>query len=117
MVRVVMIAATAISPRGRTCSSTGRSSSDVPDILAELAQVQMHAMQTSGNCVRNITADHLAGVTPDEIDDPRPYCEIVRQWATLHPEFSYLPRKFKIAVTGTASRSCGLTRCTTSVCT
>jgi sulfite reductase (NADPH) hemoprotein beta-component len=74
----------------------------VPDILAELAQVQMHAMQTSGNCVRNITADHLAGVTPDEIDDPRPYCEIVRQWATLHPEFSYLPRKFKIAVTGTA---------------
>ena len=75
----------------------------VPDILAELAQVQMHAMQTSGNCVRNITADHLAGVTPDEIDDPRPYCEIVRQWATLHPEFSYLPRKFKIAVTGTAA--------------
>jgi sulfite reductase (NADPH) hemoprotein beta-component len=74
---------------------------DVPDILAELAQVQMHAMQTSGNCVRNITADHLAGVTPDEIDDPRPYCEIVRQWSTLHPEFSYLPRKFKIAVTGT----------------
>src|SRR5882672_11092337 len=74
----------------------------VPDILAELAQVQMHAMQTSGNCVRNITADHLAGVTPDEIDDPRPYCEIVRQWATLHPEFSYLPRKFKIAITGTA---------------
>ncbi len=60
-------------------------------------------MQTSGNCVRNITADHLAGVTPDEIDDPRPYCEIVRQWATLHPEFSYLPRKFKIAVTGTAA--------------
>jgi sulfite reductase (NADPH) hemoprotein beta-component len=74
----------------------------VPDILAELAQVQMHAMQTSGNCVRNITADHLAGVSPDEIDDPRPYCEIVRQWATLHPEFSYLPRKFKIAITGTA---------------
>jgi sulfite reductase (NADPH) hemoprotein beta-component len=74
----------------------------VPDILAELAQVQMHAMQTSGNCVRNITADHLAGVTPDEIEDPRPYCEIVRQWATLHPEFSYLPRKFKIAITGTA---------------
>jgi len=75
---------------------------DVPDILAELAQVQMHAMQTSGNCVRNVTADHLAGVTPDEIDDPRPYCEIVRQWSTLHPEFSYLPRKFKIAVTGAA---------------
>ncbi len=76
---------------------------DVPDILAELAQVQMHAMQTSGNCVRNVTADHLAGVTPDEIDDPRPYCEIVRQWSTLHPEFSYLPRKFKIAVTGAAA--------------
>jgi sulfite reductase (NADPH) hemoprotein beta-component len=76
---------------------------DVPDILAELAQVQMHAMQTSGNCVRNVTADHLAGVTPDEIDDPRPYCEIVRQWSTLHPEFSYLPRKFKIAVTGASA--------------
>src|SRR5262245_41095315 len=76
---------------------------EVPDILALLAQVQMHAMQTSGNCVRNVTADHLAGVTPDEIDDPRPYCEVVRQWSTLHPEFSYLPRKFKIAVTGTSS--------------
>jgi sulfite reductase (NADPH) hemoprotein beta-component len=73
---------------------------DVPDILADLASVEMHAMQTSGNCVRNITADHLAGVAADEIDDPRPYCEIVRQWSTLHPEFSYLPRKFKIAVTG-----------------
>ncbi len=73
---------------------------DVPDILAELAKVQMHAIQTSGNCIRNITADHLAGVAPDEIDDPRPYCEIVRQWSTLHPEFSYLPRKFKIAITG-----------------
>src|SRR5215467_2455882 len=72
----------------------------VPDILAALARVQMHAIQTSGNCVRNVTADHLAGVAPDEIDDPRPYCEIIRQWATLHPEFTYLPRKFKIAVTG-----------------
>jgi sulfite reductase beta subunit-like hemoprotein len=71
----------------------------VPDILAELASVEMHAMQTSGNCIRNITADHLAGVAADEIADPRPYCEIIRQWATLHPEFSYLPRKFKIAVT------------------
>jgi sulfite reductase (NADPH) hemoprotein beta-component len=59
----------------------------------------MHAIQTSGNCIRNITADHLAGVAPDELADPRPYCEIIRQWATLHPEFSYLPRKFKIAVT------------------
>jgi sulfite reductase (NADPH) hemoprotein beta-component len=72
----------------------------VPDILAELAAVQMHAIQTSGNCVRNVTADHLAGVAPDELDDPRPYCEIIRQWATVHPEFAYLPRKFKIAVTG-----------------
>ncbi len=70
-----------------------------PDILADLARVEMHAIQTSGNCIRNITADHLAGVAPDEIADPRPYCEIIRQWATLHPEFSYLPRKFKIAVT------------------
>ena len=73
---------------------------DVPDILAELATVQMHAIQTSGNCVRNVTADHLAGIAPDEVDDPRPYCEIVRQWATLHPEFTYLPRKFKIAISG-----------------
>src|SRR5215510_5856097 len=73
---------------------------NVPDILADLATVQMHAIQTSGNCIRNVTADHLAGVAADEVDDPRPYCEIIRQWATLHPEFSYLPRKFKIAVTG-----------------
>jgi sulfite reductase (NADPH) hemoprotein beta-component len=72
----------------------------VPDILAELAAVEMHAIQTSGNCIRNVTADHLAGIAPDEIDDPRPYCEIVRQWATLNPEFTYLPRKFKIAITG-----------------
>ena len=73
---------------------------NVPDILAELASVQMHAIQTSGNCVRNVTADHLAGVAKDELDDPRPYCEILRQWSTLNPEFTYLPRKFKIAVTG-----------------
>ena len=73
---------------------------ETPDILAELAQVQMHAIQTSGNCIRNVTADHLAGVAPDEIEDPRLYCEIIRQWSTFHPEFSYLPRKFKIAVTG-----------------
>jgi sulfite reductase (NADPH) hemoprotein beta-component len=71
----------------------------VPDILADLASVEMHAIQTSGNCIRNITSDHLAGVAPDEIADPRPYCEIIRQWAALNPEFSYLPRKFKIAVT------------------
>ncbi len=73
---------------------------EVPDILADLALVEMHAIQTSGNCVRNVTADHLAGVAADEIEDPRPWCELVRQWSTLHPEFSYLPRKFKIAVTG-----------------
>ena len=72
----------------------------VPDILADLASVDMHAIQTSGNCIRNITCDHLAGVAPDEIADPRPYCELLRQWSTLHPEFAYLPRKFKIAVTG-----------------
>ena len=71
-----------------------------PDILAELASVQMHAIQTSGNCIRNITSDPLAGVARDEVEDPRPWCELIRQWALLHPEFSYLPRKFKIAVSG-----------------
>lgn len=75
----------------------------VPDILADLATVQMHAIQTSGNCIRNVTSDHLAGVAADELEDPRPYCEIIRQWSTFHPEFTYLPRKFKIAVSG-ASR-------------
>jgi sulfite reductase (NADPH) hemoprotein beta-component len=73
---------------------------DVPEILAHLASVEMHAIQTSGNCVRNISADHLAGVAEDEIEDPRPYCEITRQWSTFHPEFSWLPRKFKLAFTG-----------------
>src|ERR1700722_4224024 len=73
---------------------------DVPDILAELAAVEMHAIQTSGNCIRNVTSDPLAGVAPDELEDPRPWCEIIRQWSTFHPEFTYLPRKFKIAVTG-----------------
>jgi sulfite reductase (NADPH) hemoprotein beta-component len=73
---------------------------DVPDMLADLATVEMHAIQTSGNCIRNVTADHFAGISADEIEDPRPYCEILRQWSTLHPEFTYLPRKFKIAVTG-----------------
>jgi sulfite reductase (NADPH) hemoprotein beta-component len=73
---------------------------EVPDILADLASVQMHAIQTSGNCVRNVTSDHLAGVAADEIEDPRPYCELLRQWSTFHPEFTYLPRKFKIAVSG-----------------
>jgi len=73
---------------------------DTPDILAELASVEMHAIQTSGNCIRNVTADHFAGVSPDEIADPRPYAEILRQWSSLHPEFTFLPRKFKIAVNG-----------------
>ncbi len=72
----------------------------VPDILDCLASVQMHAIQTSGNCIRNTTSDHLAGVAADELEDPRPYCEIIRQWSTLHPEFAFLPRKFKIAVSG-----------------
>ena len=76
---------------------------EVPDILAELATVEMHAIQTSGNCIRNTTADPLAGVAADEIADPRIYAEIIRQWSTLHPEFSFLPRKFKIAVTGASS--------------
>ncbi|MCP5131159.1 MAG: nitrite/sulfite reductase [Pseudomonadales bacterium] len=75
---------------------------EVPDILAELASVQMHAIQTSGNCIRNTTTDQYAGVATDELEDPRPYCEIIRQWSTLHPEFAFLPRKFKIAVCGTA---------------
>ncbi len=73
---------------------------EVPDILAELAEVEMHSIQTSGNCIRNTTSDHLAGVTPEELEDPRPWCELIRQWSTFHPEFTYLPRKFKIAVTG-----------------
>jgi len=73
---------------------------DTPDILAELAEVEMHGIQTSGNCIRNVTADHFAGAAADEIEDPRVWCEIVRQWSTFHPEFSFLPRKFKIAITG-----------------
>ncbi len=73
---------------------------DVPDILAELATVQMHAIQTSGNCIRNTTTDQFAGVAKDELIDPRPWCEIIRQWSTFHPEFAFLPRKFKIAVNG-----------------
>ncbi|MGO4623584.1 nitrite/sulfite reductase [Ensifer sp. 2YAB10] len=74
--------------------------SDTPDILQELASVEMHALQTSGNCIRNVTADHFAGAAADEVADPRPYAEILRQWSSVHPEFSFLPRKFKIAVTG-----------------
>ncbi|MCB1842814.1 MAG: nitrite/sulfite reductase [Halioglobus sp.] len=73
---------------------------EVPDILADLATVQLHAIQTSGNCIRNTTTDQFAGVAPDEIADPRPYCELIRQWSTFHPEFAFLPRKFKIAVCG-----------------
>ncbi len=73
---------------------------DIPEILSLLADVEMHAIQTSGNCIRNVTADHFAGVAQDEIEDPRPTAELLRQWSSLHPEFSYLPRKFKIAVTG-----------------
>ncbi|MGV8314988.1 nitrite/sulfite reductase, partial [Pseudomonas aeruginosa] len=68
---------------------------DVPEILAELATVQMHAIQTSGNCIRNTTTDQFAGVARDELVDPRPWCEIIRQWSTFHPEFAHLPRKFK----------------------
>jgi sulfite reductase (NADPH) hemoprotein beta-component len=75
---------------------------DVPDILAELATVEMHAIQTSGNCIRNITTDQFAGIAPDEIIDPRAMAEVMRQWSTFHPEFALLPRKFKIAVSGTA---------------
>ena len=75
---------------------------EVPEILADLASVEMHAIQTSGNCIRNTTSDHLAGVCVDELEDPRPWCEIIRQWSTLHPEFAFLPRKFKIAVSGAA---------------
>jgi len=74
---------------------------DVPDILAELAEVNLHAIQTSGNCLRNITTDQFAGVAADEIIDPRPLAEILRQWTTFHPEFAFLPRKFKIAISGT----------------
>ncbi|MDO3384996.1 nitrite/sulfite reductase [Gilvimarinus sp. SDUM040013] len=73
---------------------------EVPDILAELAEVEMHGTQSSGNCIRNITSDQFAGTAPDELVDPRPYCEIIRQWSSFHPEFAFLPRKFKIAISG-----------------
>jgi sulfite reductase (NADPH) hemoprotein beta-component len=75
---------------------------EVPDILQELSSVEMHGTQSSGNCIRNVTADQFAGISPDEVVDPRPYCEIIRQWASFHPEFAFLPRKFKISVTGAA---------------
>ncbi|MYB34313.1 MAG: nitrite/sulfite reductase [Gammaproteobacteria bacterium] len=73
---------------------------DSPGLLRDLARVGMHAIQTSGSCVRNVTTDHLAGISPDEMVDPRPWCELIRQWSTLHPEFYWLPRKFKIAISG-----------------
>ncbi len=76
---------------------------EVPEILAELAEVDMHAIQTSGSVIRNVTTDHYAGVAVDEIADPRPYAELLRQWSTLHPEFAFLPRKFKIAVSGSTT--------------
>lgn len=72
----------------------------IPDLLQELSDVEMHTIQTSGNCIRNVTSDPFAGVAADEVADPRPYCELVRQWSTLHPEFAFLPRKFKIAISG-----------------
>ncbi|MCF8183900.1 MAG: nitrite/sulfite reductase, partial [Polynucleobacter sp.] len=74
----------------------------VPDILADLAKAELHAIQTSGNCIRNVTTDHFAGIAPDEIADPRPWAELLRQWSSFHPEFAYLPRKFKVAVSGSA---------------
>ncbi len=76
---------------------------EVPDILEELADVQMHGTQSSGNCIRNVTSDQFAGISKDEVVDPRPYCEIIRQWSSFHPEFAFLPRKFKIAVSGAES--------------
>ena len=75
---------------------------DAPDILDALAEVEMHAIQTSGNCIRNVTADPYAGVAMDEIEDPRVWAEVLRQWSTIHPEFTFLPRKFKVAITGAA---------------
>jgi len=76
---------------------------DIPDALNDLAEVEMHAIQTSGNCIRNVTSDHFAGAAADEVMDPRPWCEIIRQWSTFHPEFAFLPRKFKFAVTAAAA--------------
>ncbi|MCI5045443.1 MAG: nitrite/sulfite reductase [Aquisalinus sp.] len=75
---------------------------DIPEVLDHLAEVEMHAIQTSGNCIRNVTTDHFAGATADELEDPRVWCEVIRQWSTFHPEFTFLPRKFKIAVTASA---------------
>ena len=74
----------------------------MPDILEALADVDMHAIQTSGNCIRNVTADHFAGAAADEVEDPRPTAELIRQWSTDHPEFNWLGRKFKVGITGAA---------------
>lgn len=81
---------------------------DIPDILEELASVEMHAIQTSGNCIRNVTADPFAGAAADELEDSRPWAEIIRQWSTLHPEFTFLPRKFKIAINGAEEDRAGI---------
>ena len=96
-----MTRVSATSPPAPTCSSTGSSWWMCPHILRELADVEMHCIQTSGNCVRNVTADQFAGATDEEIEDPRPLAEIIRQWSSLHPEFVFLARKFKIAVGAT----------------
>jgi hypothetical protein len=101
--RAPMTGATAISPRARTSSTTGRRWSIFPTCLISW-RGQMHAIQTSGNTIRNTTTDHFAGAAADEIADPRPWCELIRQWSTTHPEFTWLPRKFKIAVTGSPER-------------
>ena len=96
-----LIKVTVILLPDKTYNLIGQNLTDVPDILRELESVEMHAIQTSGNCIRNISCDHLAGINnKEEVEDPRPWCEIIRQWSTFHPEFSFLPRKFKIAITG-----------------
>ena len=97
-----MTAATATSPRGRTSSSTGSSSKSCPTPWTISARARLHGIQTSGNSVRNVTTDQWAGVAPDEIEDPRIWAEMIRQHTTVHPEFSFLPRKFKIAITAAA---------------
>jgi sulfite reductase (NADPH) hemoprotein beta-component len=89
---------------------------DIPDALNDLAEVEMHAIQTSGNCIRNVTSDHFAGAAADEVMDPRPWCEIIRQWSTFHPEFAFLPRKFKFAVTAAAAPTGRRLPCMTSAC-
>ena len=99
--RAHMTRASAISPRAPTSSSTGSSWWTCPTSWPIWPSVEMHCIQTSGNCIRNVTADQFAGATADEIEDPRPLAEIIRQWSSLHPEFVFLARKFKIAVGAT----------------